>query len=89
MVVQHSSDQPRTIPTRVGRTIGRVAKYLVSSDHPHAGGENHRAHTKFPAVRGPSPRGWGEPKGDVEREQHRRTIPTRVGRTRRQSRRSE
>jgi len=30
---------------------------------------------------GPSPRGWGEHRGDGESDREERTIPTRVGRT--------
>ncbi len=73
----------RTIPTRVGRTKGHhMAKRLVT-DHPHACGENE---TRFQAVAsspGPSPRVWGEPPSAPCGESGERTIPTRVGRTKR------
>src|SRR5438445_91685 len=51
----------RTIPTRVGRTSPNSSPELLSSDHPHAGGENAQANAGSRQTRGPSPRGWGEP----------------------------
>ena len=55
----------------------------MPTDHPHAGGENRKTSDFRQISGGPSPRGWGErvrPLGNVRRK---RTIPTRVGRTRR------
>ncbi len=71
----------RTIPTRVGRTASPVELPERSSDHPHAGGENVVSSCSSPASFGPSPRGWGEPEEKEARNDHHRTIPTRVGRT--------
>ena len=39
----HQGDEPdygRNIPTRVGKTTGDRSKASISSEHPHAGGEN-------------------------------------------------
>ncbi len=78
----------RTIPTRVGRTVGLRTEGSRHPDHPHAGGENSSRIASRASHNGPSPRGWGEltfesiPAGD------RRTIPTRVGRTSRTGRSS-
>ncbi len=71
----------RTIPTRVGRTLAAPMDSSMHSDHPHAGGENHRRRTKLADGGGPSPRGWGELSAFPHRLLLPRTIPTRVGRT--------
>ncbi len=73
----------RTIPTRVGRTNLRPATPPAQTDHPHAGGENFRGIRSRLPIPGPSPRGWGELDGAAHSIGRRRTIPTRVGRTRR------
>src|SRR5439155_686261 len=73
----------RTIPTRVGKTRSPNFKSSISTDHPHTRGEN-RSFCSQPNSRiGPSPHAWG--KRDVQqRLRHAvRTIPTRVGKTRR------
>src|ERR1035441_1209219 len=71
----------RTIPTRVGNTVGMGSLLSQRTDHPHAGGE-------YPALAipefddfGPSPRGWGILTLRTLRTQRIRTIPTRVGNT--------
>ena len=71
----------RTIPTRVGRTGFGFRRRRTRSDHPHAGGENSLTRAPACAVRGPSPRGWGELGDGGRGAGSRRTIPTRVGRT--------
>ncbi len=50
----------RTIPTRVGRTSASAALASVSTDHPHARGENFVAIRADSHQSGPSPRAWGE-----------------------------
>ena len=71
----------RTIPTRVGRTLGAGSSWAGCEDHPHAGGENEDDSTILSRKPGPSPRGWGEHARPATRQQPHRTIPTRVGRT--------
>ena len=71
----------RTIPTRVGRTLTPRISAGLSTDHPHAGGENNKLRGGEKKVRGPSPRGWGELGAGEARVFDLRTIPTRVGRT--------
>ena len=71
----------RTIPTRVGRTGNPAAGQRLVSDHPHACGENLKAHLLSPGAAGPSPRVWGELSATVAVSCAVRTIPTRVGRT--------
>ena len=63
--------------------LARSGERIATADHPHAGGENLPARRRIhEAMRGPSPRGWGEPARISGRERHgTRTIPTRVGRT--------
>src|SRR5437899_3192697 len=76
---------PRTIPTRVGRTRDEIQIPRISPDHPHASGENGHLSPFAPAVHGPSPREWGELGLGDERQGALRTIPTRVGRTTRRT----
>ncbi len=71
----------RTIPTRVGRTAPSGRASSSATDHPHAGGENATALALAVHAAGPSPRGWGEPPTARRSVSRRRTIPTRVGRT--------
>ena len=73
----------RTIPTRVGKTGSLSRPIPAAPDHPHAGGENWLHPDRISGRNGPSPRGWGK----RQRRRHpticQRTIPTRVGKTRR------
>ncbi len=78
---RNPADDSRTIPTRVGRTLGLELGLELGTDHPHARGENDRRELGNQSVHGPSPRAWGEPTGVEMRPVSRRTIPTRVGRT--------
>ena len=71
----------RTIPTRVGKTVGSVCYSNSSADHPHAGGENNEANEGASLRAGPSPRGWGKRTLKGTDEAAARTIPTRVGKT--------
>ncbi len=73
----------RTIPTRVGRTTPPSETPEKSTDHPHARGENLLRILFFGPRCGPSPRAWGEPRAPSISLRYLRTIPTRVGRTRR------
>jgi hypothetical protein len=79
----HRLQGTRTIPTRVGRTGNGASTMTFRTDHPHAGGENPTGGGNAAGDFGPSPRGWGERHGDVTVAAGERTIPTRVGRTRR------
>ena len=83
-VVLQPVDVVRTIPTRVGRTPHRCLHWCPRSDHPHAGGENGKHGKRDDTLRGPSPRGWGELELNSKQALRKRTIPTRVGRTRTQ-----
>ena len=69
----------RTIPTRVGKTSAFVANRFTASDHPHTRGENHSKVITTVPVFGPSPHAWGKHIGKDIEQDHRRTIPTRVG----------
>ncbi len=71
----------RTIPTRVGRTLGSYSPAPQFPDHPHACGENISTFARYSPNGGPSPRVWGEPPNTSRHETKTRTIPTRVGRT--------
>ena len=73
----------RTIPTRVGRTATFFFVRTLSTDHPHAGGENFGIQGLHSWGSGPSPRGWGERWSFMRPVRSARTIPTRVGRTER------
>src|ERR1035441_8011535 len=77
----------RTIPTRVGNTNGVFVDQTANPDHPHAGGEYISSNCRPSAPGGPSPRGWGIPLTIGTNGQVYRTIPTRVGNTRRNGRR--
>jgi len=50
----------RTIPTHVGRTSAEIKLRNVSTDHPHARGENWPLSINAIRFHGPSPRTWGE-----------------------------
>ena len=78
---QGATSTPRTIPTGVGRTSAQARPRLSGSDHPHGRGENPSAMSGARARSGPSPRAWGELRGDSLQRGICRTIPTGVGRT--------
>ena len=71
----------RTIPTRVGKTRSGLTTKDISTDHPHAGGENALVGREVVARRGPSPRGGGKRARRAAWRCPSRTIPTRVGKT--------
>ncbi len=77
----HERKEIRTIPTRVGRTMGQSFWVTARTDHPHAGGENGFSAKPAEPMDGPSPRGWGELAPVHGKAPLVRTIPTRVGRT--------
>ena len=77
-----TSGHCRTIPTRVGRTFPPRRSRHGLSDHPHTRGENAWLQPSASLLSGPSPHAWGEPKSNTRVAHRRRTIPTRVGRTR-------
>ena len=80
---RHPAHEWRTIPTRVGRTPDPCGRGCMRSDHPHAGGEHAGGVSSCGSTAGPSPRGWGERNVRATMSEFSRTIPTRVGRTRR------
>ena len=80
--VSRTGKRRRTIPTRVGRTSDFSHSHKATTDHPHAGGENEPLNAGAALAAGPSPRGWGELNAGSIVTRRRRTIPTRVGRTR-------
>ncbi len=77
---------PRTFPTRVGITRWALVIFLLWSDHPHARGDHASLIRKPPHRSGPSPRAWGSLKYISPKSLKVRTIPTRVGITRSQTR---
>ena len=81
-IVVAGGAEHRTIPTRVGKTTTPASVARLSADHPHAGGENAPPATTIFQGGGPSPRGWGKPARVKPWTHQKRTIPTRVGKTR-------
>ncbi len=79
----------RSIPTRVGKTLVMFLCSRGASVHPHACGENAPDIENHPRGIGPSPRVWGKRLTVDGCAGQRRSIPTRVGKTRckRQARR--
>ncbi len=75
----------RAIPTRVGKTSNRTLVTPALPGHPHAGGENETRVHCAGVYRGPSPRGWGKPTLISQAEVPFRAIPTRVGKTSRET----
>src|SRR5437762_4025930 len=50
----------RTIPTRVGKTVGVVGRVVLRPDHPHTRGENAASSYQRRLFSGPSPHAWGK-----------------------------
>ena len=73
----------RTIPTRVGKTNSLQRHQPTASDHPHASGENSQSPSCSSIHSGPSPREWGKLLSKEACYLASRTIPTRVGKTKR------
>ncbi len=71
----------RAIPTRVGKSHGRVRHCAIATGHPHAGGEIPTVACLNDAQAGPSPRGWGNPLTPRLHAERGRAIPTRVGKS--------
>ena len=72
---------PRTIPTRVGTTVGRRAPCRPVPDHPHTRGDNALLFAQTNSLTGPSPHAWGQLRRCHNCGKLQRTIPTRVGTT--------
>ena len=71
----------RNIPTHVGKTRRAPRAFQGRTEHPHACGENAVLPDR-PALRdGTSPRMWGKQRRHRRNYQHRRNIPTHVGKT--------
>ena len=73
----------RNIPTRVGKTLMLFRLRLVSSEHPHACGENSWPLLVSHSLSGTSPRVWGKQLNSLALHHCIRNIPTRVGKTQR------
>ena len=71
----------RTIPTHVGKTLAATRHDSITSDHPHARGENRIPGSWATGPTGPSPRTWGKPHDLRKSDTKFRTIPTHVGKT--------
>ena len=65
----------------MGRTPPQKSSYCEKTDHPHTRGENLALIAIGEGLSGPSPHAWGELHVRHDLMLHRRTIPTRVGRT--------
>src|SRR5205807_881890 len=76
-------NKDRTIPTRVGKTAPRPPIGRPWPDHPHTRGENPRCSKLMVSPSGPSPHAWGKRFSSMCALPVFRTIPTRVGKTKR------
>ena len=72
----------RIIPTHVGNSQTPASKFRVTSDHPHARGEQFLATNMSAIMAGSSPRTWGTELGDNTEALAQRIIPTHVGNSR-------
>src|SRR5690606_4516823 len=72
----------RALPTWVGKSPFQFSPYPPLSGHPHVGGEIVGGPGLAVAMRGPSPRGWGNLRLAFEIADHLRAIPTWVGKSR-------
>ena len=73
-----------TIPTGVGKTLHQSGDNGGDWDHPHGRGENHRPEADGLNGFGPSPRAWGKPSPYREGSAVLGTIPTGVGKTKKE-----
>ena len=80
------SGSSRFIPTRVGNTTGPRRHATAPTVHPHAGGEHADECLVDVHAVGSSPRAWGTLLANLQTQQLRRFIPTRVGNTGRRHR---
>ena len=69
----------RIIPTRVGTRIYPNENVMTCEDHPHACGDKAETHLYRSKDRGSSPRVWGQVNMDKVEFLGHRIIPTRVG----------
>ena len=80
---QHHPLSKRSIPTRVGNTMDLSSTTDLTAVHPHACGEYEEFLVPPVDEGGPSPRVWGILRVRQRRPNDERSIPTRVGNTRR------
>ena len=69
----------RIIPTRMGTRLSVVLRALSKEDHPHAYGDKTNILYALYAVRGSSPRVWGQGKRIHRLQALSGIIPTRMG----------
>ena len=69
----------RIIPTRVGTSSQNGLAFDAFTDHPHACGDKGSLLKNCPAIRGSSPRVWGQVFADRCNAVNKGIIPTRVG----------
>ena len=67
------------IPTRMGTRHYMLFQHTHCEDHPHAYGDKAFQHRKFLALKGSSPRVWGQVGSDGYRFWNTGIIPTRMG----------
>ena len=73
---------PRSIPTHVGKTSLESVSSSRPTVHPHTRGENQARVIALSRFFGPSPLSWGKRNRNLRATRKRRTIPTLVGKTR-------
>ena len=71
----------RFTPTRVGKTVGDIARAGRVTVHPHACGENSGGEPPTAYQAGSPPRVWGKPSKEKHEVGGSRFTPTRVGKT--------
>ena len=67
------------IPTRVGTSNSLWTSTQINEDHPHACGDKYNSSDSVGAVKGSSPRVWGQAMTVEKAFLNCRIIPTRVG----------
>ena len=68
-----------TIPAWAGKPVTFMRRGRKRRDHPRVGGETSRSRRWVAAIRGPSPRGRGNPTSTVRSTTNDRTIPAWAG----------
>jgi len=71
----------RIIPTCVGKSRAIIRQQVRLTDHPHVRGEKKQHGRPMGKSRGSSPRAWGKDSDAVHILEHRRIIPTCVGKS--------
>ena len=69
----------RIIPTRMGTSVNQVSAYDSNEDHPHAYGDKMTDKEYKEAIKGSSPRVWGQVTRYLHMLKDSRIIPTRMG----------